>query len=150
MDRMIICEVCGNEMEALLVTCPFCGAQRASDPLLLRGPRHRTVNLEKGLPTVHQALERLRQELELARLQGCRVLTLIHGYGSSGRGGAIRIVIRRQLDYLKVRGEINDVLAGEEFDRRTGHGREVLRRFPFLAPHHDVNRGNRGITLVVL
>lgn len=150
MERTIICEICGNEMEAVLVTCPFCGAQRASDPVFLQGPRHRTVNLEKGLPTVRQALDRLRQELELARLQGCRVLTLIHGYGSSGRGGAIRTEIRLQLDYLRDRGEINDVLAGEEFDRRTGHGRQVLRRFPFLARHHDINRGNRGITLVVL
>ncbi len=150
MDRLIICEVCGNEMEAILVTCPFCGAERTADPLVQRGPRHRTVNLEKGLPTVRQALDRLRQELELARLQGCRVLTLIHGYGSSGRGGAIRTEIRRQLDYLKERGEINDILAGEDFHRRTGPGRQIIRRFPFLALHHDANRGNRGITLVVL
>ncbi|MFP7754932.1 Smr/MutS family protein [Thermodesulfobacteriota bacterium B35] len=150
MERLIICEICGNEMEAALVTCPFCGAQRASDPLFLRGPSHRTVNLEKGLPTVRQALERLRRELASARLQGYRVLTLIHGYGSSGRGGAIRTEVRRHLYYLRERGEINDVLAGEDFGRRSGHGRQLIRRFPFLASHHDADRGNRGITLVVL
>ncbi len=150
MDRMIICEICGNEMEAVLVTCPYCGARRASDPVFLQGPKHRTVNLEKGLPTVRQALERLRQELELARLQGYRVLTLIHGYGSSGRGGAIRTEIRRQLDYLHERGEISDVVAGEDFDRRSGRGRQLIRRFPFLSLRHDAIHGNRGVTLVVL
>ena len=50
------------------------------------------------MPPLDQALARLATELEAARLQGVRVLTLIHGYGSSGAGGVIRGEVRHQLE----------------------------------------------------
>jgi hypothetical protein len=150
MEALLCCEVCGNErQDPAAGRCPFCGA--AVEPRLGgRGPRHKVVNLERGLPLVEEALVRLERELDLARMERCRVLTLIHGYGSSGRGGAIRHEVRAQLEYLKSRGRINDLLAGEEFSSRTGPGRQLLRRFPFLRDHADLNRANPGITLVVL
>jgi len=148
MESLRGCEVCGNEIEIGLHQCPFCGAAvEAVQPR--RGLTHTRVNLEQGMPTTEQALERLARELEQARLAGYRVLTLIHGYGSSGRGGVIRQEVRAQLHYLKHQGMINDLLPGEEFSTRTGAGRYFLRRFPFLRRHRDLNRSNPGITLVV-
>ncbi len=143
------CEVCGNEVEIGVNRCPFCDADIE---LILpqQEIEHRIVNLERGMPLVEQALTRLSQELEQARLERCRVLTLIHGYGSSGRGGKIRQAVQAQLEYLKQKGSINDLLAGEDFSSRTGAGRQLLRRFPFLRDHNDLNRGNRGITIVVV
>ena len=105
---------------------------------------------EITLDLMEQALARLATELEQARLERCRVLTLIHGYGSSGRGGKIGGEVRAQLQYLKLKGAINDLLIGEDFSSRTGVGRQIQRRFPFLRQHSDLNRGNRGITLVVI
>ena len=49
----------------------------------------RTVTLEAGHPTTMQALVRMNQALSSARTN-VGVLKLIHGYGSSGKGGAIR------------------------------------------------------------
>lgn len=147
---MIVCEVCGNELVSGLTSCPYCGTIPTSPvverPVIL----HRVVNLEKGLPTVAEALRRLETELESSRRLGYRVVTLIHGYGSSGRGGVIREEVRRQLQYYRHKGRINDVIAGENFYSRTGAGRQLLRRFPALATHGDLNRNNPGITLVVL
>jgi len=148
MGALQSCEVCGNEIEIGVGHCPFCGAV-AEVTLPRRGLRHRTVNLERGMPTAEQALERLAHELEQARLAGYRVVTLIHGYGSTGRGGVIRQEVRAQLHYLKHRGVINDLLPGEELSRRTGAGRHLLRRFPFLRQHRELNRSNPGITLVI-
>lgn len=143
------CEICGNEIEVDVVKCPFCGA--ATEVSLSRhGPRHRVVNLERGMPLADQAMARLARELEQAGFDGCRILTLIHGYGSSGRGGIIRQKVRVQLRYLKDRGIINDLLPGEDFSSRSGSGRQFLRRFPFLRRHSDLNRANPGITLVVI
>lgn len=143
------CEICGNELEADAGQCPFCGA--AAEVYLPRhGPQHRVVNLERGMPLADQALARLARELEQASSDGCRVLTLIHGYGSSGRGGIIRQDVRAQLQYLKDRGVINDLFPGEDFSSRSGSGRQLLRRFPFLRKHSDLNRANPGITLVVI
>jgi len=146
---MLICEVCGNEFQPG-GKCPFCGAA-ATEKGVRQGPvRQRLVNLERGLPTVEQALHRLDMELESSRLQGYRILTLIHGYGSSGKGGAIRQAVRRQLRYYREQGKVNSILTGEEFSSRTGPGRQILRRFPVLGRHSDLNRANPGVTLVIL
>ena len=145
----LLCEICGNEVDSGMSRCPFCASElQFSAPG--QGTPHRVVKLKQGMPTVEQALGRLERELEQARKERCRVLTLIHGYGSSGRGGAIREEIRAKLQYLKYRGEINDVFTGEHFSTGNGPGRNLLRRFPFLRQHSDLNKGNRGITLVVL
>jgi len=148
---MHVCEVCGNEFQ-LSGGCPYCGApaKENGNPVRQGSVRQRIINLERGLPTVEQALHRLDMELESCRLQGYRILTLIHGYGSSGKGGAIRKAVRRQLRYYQEQGQVNSVLAGEEFSTRTGPGRQLLRRFPVLTHHSDLNRANPGVTLVVL
>lgn len=147
---MILCEICGNTLPAVDIICPYCGTSSTS-PIIKEGrPFHRIVNLEKGFPSVDQALHRLDMELETAARQKVRVLTLIHGYGSSGKGGAIRASIRRQLEYYRHERKINDLLIGEQFSRRSGAGRQLLRRFPSLSTHKDLNKGNPGITLVVL
>ncbi len=146
MAASVLCEVCGNELDNAVGCCPFCGAKRAATPRRLGGPQYRVVNLEKGMPLVHEALSRLQLEIEAARRQGCRALVFIHGYGSSGKGGAIRKEVRRQLGYMLDRHQLNDVLPGEEIDPRTGRGRHLLRRFPFMAVYF--RHANPGVTLV--
>ncbi len=145
---MVDCDVCGNEREDCIGRCPFCGATLEISQHL-QGPQYKVVNLEKGMPLVDQALVRLALEIEQAKLERCRILFLIHGYGSSGRGGVIRQEVRAQLRFLKDHNRINDLLLGEDFSTRSGHGRQLLRRFPFLKQHSDLNRINQGITLVV-
>lgn len=149
MVTRMCCEVCGNEIEVASAQCPYCDAavELSSG---VHGPQQKTVNLERGMPLVGEALTRLGREIEQAGLEHCRVLTLIHGYGSSGRGGAIRQEVRAQLQYLKHRGAINDLVAGEEFSTRSNFSRRLLHRFPFLRSHRDLNRSNPGITLVIL
>ena len=99
---------------------------------------------------MHQALDRLDGEINLSKGLGCKALTLIHGYGSSGEGGAIKTAVLRQLHFLRHQGRIQDVIPGEEFEGRSGRGRQLLRRFPFLAEHRDLNRANPGVTLIIL
>ena len=111
---------------------------------------HKVVNLEAGRPIVETALRRLQTELATSRRENLRVLTIIHGYGSSGKGGVIGVECRKFLEYLKGSGAINTFIPGEDFSRRSGPTRDLLRRFPRLADNVNLNRGNRGITLVVL
>lgn len=111
---------------------------------------HRLVNLEKGRPLVHQALARMEMEIQTAACQGFKVLTLIHGYGSSGAGGAIKTTVRYHLSFIRHQGRVRDIVFGEDFENRSGRGRQLLRRFPFLMDHRDLNRANPGITLVIL
>ena len=129
--------------------CPFCATKLVFSHLE-QGPSHKVINIKQGMPKVEQALGRLERELQQARLEGCRVLTLIHGYGSTGQGGVIREEVRSRLQYLKYKGNVSEVLSGEEFSTHLGAGRNLVRRFSFLHGHADLNRGNRGVTLVVL
>ena len=56
---------------------------------------YRIINLELTLPAVHDVPERISRELREARRHKIRVMKLIHGYGSSGKGGKLRLAVRR-------------------------------------------------------
>ena len=144
----VMCEVCGNEVEGGDVRCPFCQARLPDQHPAQNGMRKRVVNLENNLPTVEDALARLRNEIETAARQGYQVLYLIHGYGSSGRGGAIRREVRRQLSFMRENSTINDFVPGEECTGRSGHWRQTLRRFPSLSSSRV--KANPGVTWVIL
>jgi hypothetical protein len=147
--RELCCGVCGNEVEAGLQYCPFCESELE---VVLPGQLdlHKIVNLKQGMPSVEQALLRLDRELTQARVERRRVLTLIHGYGSSGAGGVIRQEVRARLSYLRHRGGLSEIVYGEDFHSRNNQVRQLLHRFPSLRRHHDLNRANPGITLAML
>ena len=145
------CHVCGNEIANGGLKCPFCGSR--VEQTKTRSNRkfiHKTVNLESGRPVLEVALNRMSEAIEDATRSGVSVLTLIHGYGSSGKGGVIRSECRKNLDYLKTKRVIKDVIAGEEFHKHSGVGKSLLRRYPQLASDRNLNIKNRGITLVVI
>jgi hypothetical protein len=146
----MLCSVCGNEVEIGCAVCPFCGTPCPAEGCRSAVLSHRQVNLERGKPLVHQAIGRLEGELAISRALGCKVLTLIHGYGSSGTGGAIKEAGVRPLHFFQYQGRIKAVIPGERFEGRSGRGRQLLRQYPFLAEHRDLNRANPGITLVIL
>jgi hypothetical protein len=145
-----VCEVCGNEIELDGTQCPFCRTGYIPDKRKVIGLLHREVNLKRGMPLVQQALDRLEVVLQEGANQYYKALTLIHGYGSSGTGGAIKAAVQQQLQYYRLQGRIKEIIPGEEFEGRSSRGRQLLRRFPFLADHRDLNRANPGITLVLL
>ena len=147
---MTLCAICGNEVDPTGGLCPFCHTERTSGAAHNGGPLHRVVNLEKGKPFVQQALDRLAVVILNGRREGYKALTLIHGYGSSGKGGAIKEAIRQHLQFLHQQGMVRTIIPGEEFEGRSGRGRQLLRCFPFLAEHRDLNRANPGITLIIL
>ncbi|WP_051554484.1 Smr/MutS family protein [Desulfobulbus elongatus] len=146
----VLCEICGNELEPGKGRCPHCGTPCTPGQPGTAGPPHRVINLERGMPLVRQALDRLDAAIATAGHEGVRALTLIHGYGSSGTGGAIREAVRHQLQFYRLQGRIREIVPGEELAGRSRRGRQFLRRFPFLAGHRDLNRANPGITLIIL
>lgn len=151
--REEICQICGNIIADGSRRCPYCDSvqKEAESPSAVRTEFYqKTVNLEQGRPTVEQALARLERELITARQEKIRIVTFIHGYGSSGKGGVIRPECRKTLDYLCGRGEIHTVIHGEDFHRRHGSTKHMLSCFPELSRHPHLNHNNKGITLVQL
>jgi hypothetical protein len=144
------CPVCGNEVEPGLATCRFCGSELAVSGVGVSAVLHKIVNIERGRPVVETALSKMRGEITLARHGNVKVVTLIHGYGSSGKGGRIRIECRKLLDHMVEKGEIRKFIAGEDFHRRRGGGKDLLRRFPGLEKPCSTDFNNRGVTVVEL
>jgi DNA-nicking Smr family endonuclease len=108
------------------------------------------VNLEDGMPTVEQARIRLQSEISVARMAGVSVLKLIHGYGSSGIGGELRIALQATLRQMTDRGEVRACIYGENWRKADESAWALLKHSPELKEDRDLGRGNRGITLVVL
>lgn len=146
-----VCEVCGNEVSDGVSLCPFCGSQN-EERLSIRPGRfsQKTVNLEVGRPVLGIALNRMNEVIADGKRNGVHVLTLIHGYGSSGKGGVIRQECRKTLDFMKIKGDIRDYICGEHFNKRAAPVKSLLNRYPELALDKNLNRENRGITLVIL
>jgi|ERR1700752_5057591 hypothetical protein len=109
-----------------------------------------TINLEAGMPLVHEALARLERELALARRDGDTVIKLIHGYGSSGAGGDIRIAVQKRLWELREQGSIRACIFGEDWSPSDATTWSFLKLHPALKVDRDLGKRNAGITIVVL
>ena len=87
----------------------------------------RELNLELGRPDAAEALRRLAAEVEAARHLGTPAMKLIHGYGSSGRGGRLRTACRTWLRQQEL-----CFLPGEEFTIFNEEARRWLAVCPRL------------------
>ncbi|HLW89211.1 MAG TPA: Smr/MutS family protein [Terriglobales bacterium] len=110
----------------------------------------KTVNLKFDLPPVSEALQRLQRELETARREGGAPVKIVHGYGSSGVGGDIRIAVQKRLREMVEAGELHACIFGEDWSASDEDTWRLLERHPELKKDAHLGRGNRGISIVVL
>lgn len=115
-----------------------------------RKPAIRIANLEVGRPTVHDALSRLDRELAAARREGCEIVKVIHGYGSSGAGGDIRIAVQRRIVEMCGSGVIRTGIFGEDWSKSDERTWKLILARPELKEDRDLGRKNLGITIVML
>jgi hypothetical protein len=107
------------------------------------------VNLKHDRPPVSEALQRLDRELARARRDGNAILKIVHGYGSTGAGGDIRIAVQKRLRELAETGEIRRCIFGENWSTSDEQSWRLLQRKPELKGDSDLGHGNKGITVVV-
>ena len=110
----------------------------------------REVNLEAGMPFVDQAIKRLTFELEQSRRQRFAAVKLIHGYGSSGKGGVLRVQVRDYLLRQHRKGVIQAFIEGERLSIFDEDTRIAMELCPELRMDRDLDRHNNGITVVIL
>ncbi len=109
-----------------------------------------TANIEKYMPTVYQAEILVKNNIEMYRRKGVKAFKIIHGYGSTGKGGALRTGIRKWLDLVKNAKIIADYIPGENwtvFDETT---RKVLDLDNSFRKDSDLGQMNSGITIIVI
>jgi Smr domain len=121
-----------------------------SSPKNRARPALKLVNLELDMPTVPLALSRLGDALRTARQEGYAGVKIIHGYGSSGEGGAIRGAVQAELMQRVRAGEIRGFITGEDWRISDERSWALLHSRPELKQDSDLGRGNKGISIVVL
>ncbi len=74
------------------------------------------INIEEGMPSCADALTALKNAITLCKTNKVQIALIIHGYGSSGKGGTIRIKARQWLNAQVKNGNLKAVINGEDFD----------------------------------
>lgn len=105
------------------------------------------INIERGYPAAEEALRDMVNQLSTCKRQGCRAVILVHGYGSSGTGGKIRMAARGKLKEPSLSGMVRKTCGGEEWAHRK---KEMLDLCGSLKDYEMRIAGNPGVTVVVL
>ena len=145
--NLFICERCGNPYERELGICPYCSATPKGK--ILRS-KIKTENIEKNFPTVEEALRMMEVKISNAKSNGIKIVKIVHGYGSSGKGGKIKIAIGKTLNKQKKEGKIKEWIAGESFSTSDEKTQQMIKTYPKLKNNSDLNKRNHGISLVFL
>ena len=106
------------------------------------------LNIKEGMPPVCEAMNYLKGALDLFRRSSYRCVLVIHGYGSSGKGGAIHDKARQWLKAQERNGKFKSVTYGEDFSIYNFKSLELKNRYRELNPLMDGY--NHGVTVVEL
>lgn len=108
----------------------------------------RVVNIEANFPTLEEARKLVLEEIRKARREKVRVLKVIHGYGSSGKGGKLCIGLRKSFQLRKKEGVIREFIPGEDFSIFEPRTQAALEAIPQLRGDPDLEATNEGVTLL--
>ena len=108
------------------------------------------VNIKYDMPTVSDAVKRVTYNIRNGKDWGCGAMKIIHGYGSTGKGGRIRTEVRRYLQEQKDKRYIKDFILGENFSIFDEATRSAFMLCDELRKDSDLEHHNNGITIVIL
>ena len=106
------------------------------------------VNIKAGMPSLDAAKERLIARIAEAQRSGTAVLKVIHGYGSKGVGGKLRVALRKTLERLAAEGRLRRIVHGENWEIFDETTQGLLGDYEELSGDEDLGQHNAGITIV--
>ena len=110
----------------------------------------RVVNIKKDNPNADYAMYLLDEEIKYSKAIGNRVIIVIHGYGSHGRGGIIKKELKSYLPYLKKKGKISDFVFGENWGELNDTKKIICKISPEIILHENLQSINSGISVILL
>ena len=110
----------------------------------------REVNIKADNATVDDAIRRITYNIRNAGPLGVSAIKFIHGYGSTGKGGAIRTESRKYLERQEKQGYIKGFITGEQFSIFDDATRKAFLVCDELRRDSDLERHNNGVTIVIL
>lgn len=108
----------------------------------------KVFNIERDYPTVADAGKNLAQIIRETQ-NSEKIIKIIHGYGSSGTGGKIKIQVHKSLRKRLMLGEIKAYIPGEAFTGLYGFDETIHTYKDLLKNDSDYKKGNDGITYII-
>ena len=110
-----------------------------------------TIDIEKGMLACDEALSKVQTEIEILSINNqIKVLKVIHGYGSKGRGGKIKHELFSLLQTLVKQNKIKGFAPNERFTQQNEKFNKYFKLYPELLFDADLQNLNPGITLIFL
>ncbi len=106
------------------------------------------INLEENLPSADEALNMLKKHIKISRSKKTKSLVIVHGYGSSGVGGKIKIKVCSWLQAQERNHKIRAVVFGEDYNMMNEQARLINAKYKEL--HEYYGKFNHGISIVIL
>jgi len=109
----------------------------------------KSFDIKSDMPTALEAGKRLSNYIRIYTGNE-KVIKIVHGYGSSGVGGAIKQMVHSSLKKKTASGEIKAYIPGEAFSKMMGFDEVIQTYTHLLKSDSDFKKGNDGITYVIL
>ena len=109
-----------------------------------------TVNIKDNNPTCDYAIYLMETAFADCAREGVRVVVLIHGYGSSGKGGVIKSSVRKLLKIYKKQAKITTFVGGEEWGHENKDKQLICSICPQVILNSNLQNLNSGVTVVLL
>lgn len=110
--------------------------------------KYTEINIKEGMPSTADAMKYLQDSIVKLKMSKCECVLIIHGYGSTGKGGAICDKARSWLKAQERNLKIKSVIFGEDFNLFNFRALELKNKYRDLEPLMRVC--NNGVTVVEL
>lgn len=105
-------------------------------------------DIKSEMPSVNEAIRDLENIIKLTKNSN-KVIKIIHGYGSHGVGGSIKVKVRELLKQKMQRKEIKAFIPGEATHQMMGFDELILTYKHLIESDEDFKKGNDGITYII-
>ena len=110
--------------------------------------KYTEINIKQDMPIVADAMRYLQTSIERLKREKYEVVLIIHGYGSTGKGGAIHDKARQWLKAQERNGKIKSVIFGEDFTLFNFEALALKNKGRELEPLLKIC--NHGVTVIEL
>ena len=110
--------------------------------------KYTEINIKQNMPIVADAMRYMQDALLRLKKEKYEVVLIVHGYGSTGKGGAICNKARQWLKAQERAGKFKQVIFGEDFTLFNFKALELKNKCRELQQLLSVC--NNGVTVVEL
>lgn len=109
-----------------------------------------TIDIKSDKQTVAEAIAQFLVEVDAYKKGGYKVMKVIHGYGSHGVGGAIRLAFLKKCQDLKNRHIIEDYTCCDKWIDKNVVKKIATNYCPDLLADKELFHINSGCSIVIL